>query len=220
MGNRSTEYDLVLSYLSYDWVSLETLIDDLMMKVQPGRAVREYQAAYRVQVAKRTNSDSAKSHFRELSQDEQIRSGRRTLLRKAIHSGVEGNRIAQQSVGNVVYLRRNAFSAQDVDDILSAKVSDVILPQSTPLPPPVPETRAMRWQPLRFDTHSIQHIVVKLDEAGLRVEMLIPCDDDYITCELTAVGADWLSDQLGFQAVAARHGKENSRKAIPIARRL
>lgn len=211
---RSPEYDLVISHLAHQWVSADDLINTLVYKVQPGKAVREYNARYEIATQKASGVAPAKG---PLPVDQQQVSGAKTLLRKAIRSAVQAGNVVQSEVGDKTYLRRNFFTAEEVDAILAAGMQDVQVPKVADPEPVVaqpPPDRLIYLDQMMLDIRTVQRVKVTA-ERGL-VSAIIPdvIDSESLHVVFAPNAADWLSDQLGFQALAARKGEENPRKAI------
>ena len=118
---RSVEHELVLQFLGYEWVNLEELYTKLSGKIQPGVAVREYMKIFNLGKAKATGEGPAKG---PLPEKDQIRSGARALLREAVRSATQSGSVQRKQVGDTVYVRRNNFSAEEVDNLLAQRVAE------------------------------------------------------------------------------------------------
>jgi len=212
---RSPEYDLIMSELTFDWVNIEDLISKLSGKVLPGKAVREYQQAFDLHRAKAKGTGPAKG---PLPQDQQIYSGARSILRGALRSAELANNVQIRKIANVTYVRRNVFTADEVEAIVADKVSNEIqIPQviADALIPHIFDT-------LMFDIRTVKTVEVRCnqDKTNVTITFKDVLDKQNLTVALTEQAADWLSDQLGIQALMARNGADNPRKAIPHSSRF
>lgn len=216
---RSPEYDLIMSSLGHDWVDLEELYSSLINKVQPGKAKRHYMMVFEAARAKASGKGPAKGPLPEF---QQIHSGARILLRNAVYSATQAANIVEKKVGDVTYVRRNTFTADEVDSILAQKVTeDIQLPDLGDDPYEPTNPHLVYLDEMMFDIRTVQSIVVRATSPN-QVTVVIGnvVDGQDLSLSLVSQAADWLSDQLGFQALAARKGKENSRKALPVSQDL
>lgn len=213
--NRSAEYDLVNDYLGYEWIPVEQLYTDLINKVLPGKAIRKYDTLYAQQNAKASGLAPPKG---PLSRDDKILSGARSILRDVLRSAISNTKILEQKVGNVKFVRSNRFTSSDVDKILADKVNELL---AVSIPPEPVQSSPIQYVQLALfdvllDIRTVKQVIVQSQNG--QVSMRIPnvADDQPLNVFLTSDAADFLSDQLGIQALSIRNGRPNRLKAIPV----
>jgi hypothetical protein len=224
---RSDEYELILKKLTHEWVDADELVDGLIYHIPPGRALRQYQQRSKMSKGIRFFSD-----------DEKHRSGAKSLLRSALHTGKGSETIMHRVVDGKLQVRLNKFNAAYIDELLQkvrsndeSKKQGLGSGQSFPIPPPPPLEMIVVSPPAPppgknivgrlfhrlFDHKNIKRdIEVRNSAQTGQVIMVIKevVDDQDLTLYFSTTAADWLSDQLGFQALIVR-GKENPIKALP-----
>lgn len=211
---RSAEYDLIISAVTFEWTPVDDVIKSLIYKVQPGKAVREYEARFQLSIQNRSGAAAPKG---PLPQEQQLVSGAKSLLRKGLRSAINSDNVAAKEVEGVQYVRKNFFTAEEVDSILATHVAQAAIPQ-LPNPEPIVRDHApdrlVYLDEMMFDIRTVQQIKVTAQRNNVNVVLDNVIDGEALHLSFTSVAADWLSDQLGFQALAARKGEENPRKAI------
>ena len=213
--NRSAEYDLINDYLGYEWIPVEQLYADLTNKVLPGKAIRKYESLYSQQNAKASGLAPPKG---PLSQQDQILSGARSILRDVLRSAIANGKVLEQKVSNVKFVRSNRFTSTDVDKILADKFNE-LLALNIPLEPvqssPIQYVQLALFDVL-LDIRTVKQVIVQSQNGQVSVRIPNVADDQPLNLFLTSDAADFLSDQLGIQALVIRNGRQNRSKAIPV----
>jgi len=211
MGIRSEEYDKVVDSVDFDWVKYEDVVANIALKVLPGKAVRHYQELYEKSAAK--NNSGLAPPKGMLPQSDQIRSGSRAIARQAVISTLNGEMLEMRQIDGVKFVRRNRFTASEVDAIVAKALADAVQTPPTSVLAPIPVRPPYA---LLFDHRTVkQGILVKNTEQAGQVVLVIKdiLDDHDLVCHFTPVAADWVSDQLGLQAIQVR-GSENPQKIV------
>lgn len=213
---RSPEYELVIKYLGFEWVSRDTIYNDLTRKISPGKAIRAYEDSFLRNTRNRTGSGILKG---KLPEPDQIVSGAHHLIRRTLITAEKSKNIQKREVGDTTYYRLNEFTSEDVDAIVAQKVNEILETASVVVDTqPTPTS----FQPVNlfemlFDIRSVQQIAVKTEGKLVSVEIPNFLADQPLRLSFNPEAADWFSDQLGIQALIVRKGKENLRKALPVS---
>jgi hypothetical protein len=212
---RSPEYDLILEYLNFDWVTTDKMYADLYTKIMPGKAVRHYNDQYDRAAKNRSGAAPVKGR---LSQNEQISSGARSILRDALWSAVQAGTVERKKVDDVTYIRRNVFDAAQIETILRSHIQDLLKSANQELAATSePEPQPIRLYDLAYDIRSIKHLAVKSDNGTVIAMLDDVIDNQSLRLLFTPEAADFFADQLGIQALATRNGKKNNQKIIPLS---
>jgi hypothetical protein len=207
----------LLDHLTHEWVNFDTFMHEHGAKIPPGPALRKYRGTYEQGVNQRKPIHPTKP---ALNDEQAIESGRRTLLRSALRSAVQAGLVVMRDLpdGNKE-VRRNEFSAEYIDALLSrqkvAEPAPVPKPELLPVPvPTVTEIVSVQSLPqLMFDHKNIKRdIEVRHSSSAVIVIIKDVIDDVDLTMLFSAPASDWFSDQLGMQAMFIRGGRENPEK--------
>lgn len=213
---RSPEYELLLKNLTHEWIDFEDFVAFHGPKIPPGTALRKYQER-NAKSAARYKSDNPRPSF---SEERAIESGRRTLLMIALRSGLGSGLIEDRlSPNGGREIRLNAFTAEYIDALLAKlgthvpeqkKEEKVEIPlSSTPVVSALPQ--------LMFDQKNVKRdIEVHHNKSAGTVVMIVKevVDEHDLVMMFTTTASDWLSDQLGMQAMFIRGGRENPEKVF------
>ncbi len=206
---RSDEYDLLSKVLTHVWVPVEDLFYEIQERIAPGRALRKY-----TEVSGRAKKGNPTPQLkrRPLNEDQQITSGRRSLFRIAIHSGLGSGQFVKKTEDGKEFIRANVFDAEYMDKVLGAQPSPVVQTQ----PPTVNSTSSVELtaHDLMFDHRNVKRdIEVHGPDGGQQIVFVIKNvnDEEDLRLHFTPTAADWVADQLTMQSIRVR-GSVNSRK--------
>jgi hypothetical protein len=182
-------------------------------QIPPGPALRKYRDLYDA-AAKRSKSTNPKP---PLAQERAIESGRRTLLRIALASGLSAGLLAERETeAGVRQIRRNTFDAAYIDALLAVQPQAEVAKKEEVVDVPVVETPVVSSLPqLMFDHKNVKRdIEVQHNKsAGIVIVIIKDVVDDHdLVMNFSAPASDHLSDQLGMQAMFIRGGRENPEK--------
>jgi hypothetical protein len=199
-----------LKKLDHHWIDFEDFFEKHGANIPPGTALRKYQERY-----ERTKSKTNPKP--PLPQDRAIDSGRRQLLNIALRSALSGGMIIERETpAGGREIRANVFSAEYIDAILAGKPHAEVAKKEEVVDVPVVETPVVSNLPqLMFDHKNVKRDVeVQHNKpAGIVIVIIKDVVDDHdLVINFSAPASDWLSDQLGMQAMFIRGGRENPEK--------
>lgn len=228
---KSDEAKMILASLTHEWISFDSLFSLIKDRIPPGKGLRVFQRLHpdlfeqkidelgdTVFGKLRTDVELSPKSVAYHGESAMIDSGRRQMINSALANLVNGQQIQVYREDDnhfaARYYRKNFFTADELDALIKTQ-------------PPVPENPSQQEDEvdddeendeilLSFDLKTAKsHIEIKgVLHSGIVQMKIRRTDSPSIRVIFSPPASDFLSDQLGIQAIVARDGDLNPSKMI------